>query len=476
MNARLRTPASDRPLPPRPPGHPVWGNLATFRGAIHENLLSSQRAYGDVLRFQIGPKTIVVVTHPDSVEHIVYDNWKNYDQGSGMKETKALLGDGLLTSSGALWRRQRSLVQPALRRSRVCEFADTMARCTEAMLDRWDRELPERDLQGFDAAAEMNRLTLDIAARAQFGASLSEEDARVISESLPPLMREAVRRQFSLAPAPTWMPTPNNRRLAKHIDHLDEVVFRIIENRRRRVAAGGEPGSDLLGLLMSACTEEDGVDNGAGMSDRLLRDESMNLLMAGHETTAQFLAWTWNLLSLYPAARLRVEAEVDAVAAAHGGRGAPTGKDLQSLDYTRRVLDESLRLYPPAWIFRRTAIEDDVVGGFRLPAGSDVLLVPYVIHRHEAFWENPEAFDPDRFLPERSEGRHRCAYVPFGGGPRLCIGMHFALLEALVVVTMVSQRYRLDRVAGPAIQPEASFTLRPKGGVQVIARNRAARS
>jgi cytochrome P450 len=447
-------------LPPRPPGHPLWGNLASFRGPIHDHLLAAQRAHGDVLRFEIGPKRILVVTHPDDVEHIVYDNWQSYGQGSGMEETKALLGDGLLTSSGALWRRQRSLVQPAFRRGRMCAFAGTMAQSVDAMLARWEGSR----LTNFDVAAEMNRLTLDIAASTLFGASLGEEEASIISGSLPPLMREAVRRQFGLWAAPAWMPTPNNRRMLRHIERLNGVVYKIIEERRRRVAAGGDAGTDLLGLLMTACDEESGV----GMSDTLLRDESMNLLMAGHETTAQFLAWTWYLMSLYPDVRLRVEEEVDAIEG-----GVPRGQE--GLEYTRRVLDETLRLYPPAWVFRRTAIVDDVVSGYHVPAGSDVLLVPWVIHRHESFWTNPEAFDPDRFLPERSLGRHRCAYVPFGGGPRLCIGMHFALLEALVVVAMVSRRYRLDRVPGPPVQPEASFTLRPGGGVWMNAYARASR-
>jgi cytochrome P450 len=442
-------------LPPRVPGHPLWGNLATFRGAIHQNLLAAQRAHGDLLRFEIGPRRIFVVTHPAAVEHIVYDNWQNYSQGSGMKETKALLGDGLLTSSGALWRRQRSLAQPAFRRSRMGGFVETMARATSAMLDRWGGQTSGP----FDVAAEMNRLTLEIAARTLFGASLGDGAYEVISRSLPPLMQEAVRRQFGLWAAPTWMPTPNNRRMAAHIERLNEVVYAIIEERRRRVKEGGDAGTDLLGLLMSASDEE----SGTGMTDTLLRDESMNLLMAGHETTAQFLAWTFYLLSAYPEARSRVEAEADSLGE------APGGEDLLALAYTRRVLEESLRIYPPAWIFRRTAIGDDSVAGHSLPAGSDLLLVPFVIHRHPEFWPNAEAFDPDRFLPERAEGRHRCAYVPFGGGPRLCIGMHFAIMEALTIVALVSRRYRLDRVAGPPVLPEASFTLRPKGGVWVKA-------
>ena len=446
-------------LPPRPPGHVLLGNLATFQGPIHQNLLAAQRAHGDVLRFEIGPKRIITVTHPDDMEHIVYKNWKNYSQGSGMEETKALLGDGLLTSSGELWRRQRSLAQPAFRRSRVCLFAQTMTRSVNAMLERWEQRSDH--LRDFDVAVEMNRLTLDVAARAQFGAFLGDAEAAVISSSLPPLMQEAVRRQFGLFVAPTWMPTPNNRRMARHIERLNEVVFRIIEDRRQRVRQGGDAGKDLLGLLMIACDEETGI----GMSDQLLRDESMTLLMAGHETTAQFLEWTWYLLSCYPDVRRRVEEEVDAI--------TKTGEELENLSYTRRVLDESLRLYPPAWIFRRTALEDDIVGGYHIPAGSDVLMVPYVIHRHESFWDNPEAFDPDRFLPERVAERHRCAYVPFGGGPRLCIGMHFASMEALTIVSMVSQRYRLDRVPGPAVMPEASFTLRPGGGVRMKATPRS---
>ncbi len=255
---------------------------------------------------------------------------------------------------------------------------------------------------------------------------------------------------------PLWIPTPRNLAFKRARAELDRVVYDIIASRRRRHA----PKGDLLDMLLAA--REQG--SGEGMTDRQLRDEVMTLLLAGHETTATTLTWTWYLLSKHPGAARKLRAELDVVL---GGRLPGVG-DLPALEYTQRVVRESMRLYPPVWVISRTAIEEDEIGGYTIPAGSILLLSQYAMHRHPDFWENPEGFDPDRFSPERSEGRHRYAYFPFGGGPRLCIGANLAMLETELILAILAQRYRLELLPGHPVEPEPLITLRPRYGMKMM--------
>jgi cytochrome P450 len=331
---------------------------------------------------------------------------------------------------------------------------------TRDMLDGWAEAA--KSGATLDVHAEMTRLSLVIAGQTLFSADLGDASQRVASAFSVALDILNARTQ-SLVVFPKQIPTPENVRLARALKVLEGLTREVVERRRR------QPGehNDLLAMFMEAKD----ADTGESMNDSQLRDELMTMLLAGHETTANALAFTFYLLSRNPAAMTKVAVEVEQVL---GGR-APTAHDAPQLQYTQRVIQESMRLYPPAWIFSRKAIKDDVLGGYRIPAGMTVMMSPYALHRDPRFWENPEGFDPDRFTEERSAGRPKFAYVPFAAGPRMCIGAGFAMLEAQIVVAMVMQQFRVELVPGYKLDLEPMITLRPKGGVQMKLRPASSR-
>jgi cytochrome P450 len=304
----------------------------------------------------------------------------------------------------------------------------------------------------FDVAAEMSRLTLRVVGKTLFSMDLTG-DAAEVGRGLVVALGFLGRRAMGFLPPPVWVPTPASVRFLRARRALDRVVYHIIQTRRRT----GEDAGDFLGMLLAARD----ADTGEGMSDQQLRDEVMTFVLAGHETTAVALAWTWYLLARHPDADARLRAEVAAVL---GGR-APTVEDLPALRYTRMVLEETMRLYPPVWGLGRQAIAADSIGGYPIRAGAPVSMSPYVTHRHPAVWDDPERFDPERFTPERVAARPRFAYLPFSGGPRLCIGNEFALMEATLVLALVAQRYRLVLAPERRVVPQVTLTLRPRGGL-----------
>ena len=320
------------------------------------------------------------------------------------------------------------------------------------MLDRWNANATRGE--PIDVDAEMMRLTLEIVGQALFSVDLSR-DAGALSRAALATLDHVARRARMLLSPPTSVPTPGNRRFVAAVKMLDAAIFALIAARRRKPDAA----DDLLAMLMDARD----ADTGEGMNDRQIRDEIITFLIAGHETVASALVWLWHLLSLHPAVERELGREL---AETLGGR-VPTMADLPHLPYTRAVVDETLRLYPPSWISTRRARADDVVLGKRVAAGSLVVMSPYATHRLPAVWPNPEGFDPDRFLPGAEAGRHRFAYFPFGGGPHLCIGNHFALTEAALIVATVAQRYRLALVPGQAVEVAPLVTLRPKHGMHM---------
>jgi cytochrome P450 len=398
-----------------------------------------------------------LLPHPDHVQRVLQARHTNYKKDMMYERMRPLVGDGLLTSDGDFWRRQRRLAQPAFHKQRLTGFARTMSDATADLLDEWAPLA--RSGAPFDAAAAMMKVTLRIVGRALCSVDLGGE-AEAVGRALTVAL-EVTNERFQQLFMLECLPTAQNRRFKRAVTTLDGVVNEIIEARRE----SGEDAGDLLSMLMAARDEE----TGEAMDDRQLRDEVMTMLLAGHETTANLLAWTWYLLSKNPAVARRLEEEVDRVLA---GR-VPTVEDLPRLDYARMVVDEVLRLYPPAWLISREAIEEDEIGGFHIPKGSIVMLSPYVTHRHPAFWENPEGFDPERHTAERVKARHRYAFFPFAGGPRQCIGNAFALMEAQIILAMVIQRYRLHLVPGHEVAPDPSVTLRPHPGVIVTAQARA---
>jgi cytochrome P450 len=406
---------------------------------------------GDVVRIQIGFWSIYFFSHPDHIKHILQDNSQNYSKGEVAEFFKPLIGEGLATSEGALWRRQRRLAQPAFHRQRLATFAAIMTDCTVSMLERW-RTHTENG-QPLDVAAEMARVTFDIVGRTLFSTDISsraDEVRRALTTA-----REHIIRQANFPLSLAKLPTRRNRRFWQAIHVLDQVVYSIIAERRRERKNTG----DLLSMLLLARDEE----TGEAMSDKHLRDEVITFLLAGHETTAIALTWTWYLLSMHPEVERKLRAELAEVL---GGR-TPTAKDLPNLKYTRMVIEEALRLYPPGWIMSRNAIGDDEIGGYHIPAKATVVMSQYVTHRHPAFWENPEGFNPERFTPECSAGRPRYAYFPFAGGPRQCIGNEFALMEAQLVVATVAQQYRLHLVPGHPVEPNPVLILRPRDGLMM---------
>jgi cytochrome P450 len=451
---------------PGPRGSLLAGSLFQLRRDPLATLLDGARRFGDVVQFRFGPALAHVlghlVAHPDGIKRVLEENVHNYVKGHTNEPVRAVVGDGLFTSEGELWLRQRRIVQPTFRHQHLERFAGVMTGTATAMLDGWDGRHERTGV--IDLAAEMNRLTVTVAARTLFSADLTR-DAPAVGRTVIELDHEAMRRVRSIlfwivGTAIDRLPLPANRRYGEGVRRLERVVYRLIAERR----SGGSEHDDLLGILMAARDEE----SGAGMSDRQVRDEVMTFLLAGYMTTANALSWTWYLLARHPEVVARLEDEVEQVA---GGR-LPGHGDLSRLPYVTAVARESLRLYPPAWLFEREAVADDQIGGFRIPAGSVVLVSPFVTHRHPAFWDDPERFDPERFTAERTAPRPKHAYLPFGAGRRSCIGSAFALMELVLVVATIAQRYRLQLASDEPVELAPLMTLRPRGSIPVRLRPR----
>ena len=440
--------------PPGVSGMTLFRMMPLFRRDPLQTLTSLTRQFGDVVRMK-GLWTAYQFNHPRDIEHILQTNYRNYRKSKFYAEGKSSIGNGLLISEGDFWRRQRRLAQPAFHRQRIAGFAKIMTDSTEAMLEAW-QPLAQRG-EPLNISTQMMRLTLRIVGFALFSTDLSQ-DTDTVGRSLAIAREHLIRRTWQPIRLPISIPTRRNRNYRQAIRAADTVIYGILaERRRQRIDATAT--DDLLTMLMDARDEE----TGEAMSDKQLRDEAMTIMVAGHETTALALSWTWYLLSQHTEVERKLHAELAAIL---DGR-APTLEDIPKLKYTVMVIEEAMRLYPPAWVIGRTAINDDFVSGYRIEAKSEIILLPYVTHRHPDFWENAEDFDPERFSPERSEGRLRYAYFPFGGGPRQCIGNNFAMMEAILVLAMVAQKYRLRLVPNQTVEPEPSVTLHARHGIQM---------
>jgi cytochrome P450 len=437
-------------------GPPFFGQVfGAWRDPIG-TMMSGMLDHGDVMFFRFGPFKYFVLSDPAAIKHVLTDNAKNYVKSRNYQGLRILFGQGLLTSEGEFWKRQRRLAQPAFHRERLAGLARSMASETRRMLDRWRAEGTERAC----AHAEMMRLTFAIVGRTLFSTDV-DGDSSAIGEALTVGLHWTNDYAESLVRIPPWVPTPANLEFRRAQKTLDDLVYRIIAERKR----SGELGDDLLGMLMAA-TDETGNER---MDDKQLRDEVLTLVLAGHETTANLLAFTFHMLSLHPEWDRRVAEEARAVL----GDREPTFEDMPKLKIARLVLEETMRLYPPVWTFERQALADDVVLGYALPKDAIVGISPYALHRNPKLWDNPEGFDPERFLPERSEGRSKYAYLPFGGGPRTCIGNNFAMTEALIILSMVAREHRLTRAPGHRLVLDPAVTLRPKEGIAVTIGPRA---
>lgn len=440
-------PRSSLDLPPGPKGRPLVGNLLDYARRPLGFLSECSRRYGDVVSLKFPGPPACLLAHPDQIEEVLVKNNRNFIKDRIVRSQLKFLGNGLLLSEGDFWRRQRRLAQPAFHRQRIDAYGETMVAYTERMLEGWC------DGETRDVHQDMMRLTLEIVAKTLVDADISgeaEEVGRALGEIMTHLSDEGGGPFLRMLPES--LPTPGNRRFRRANQRLDSFVHGIIDERR----ASGRDAGDLLSMLLHA---ED--ENGERMSKEQLRDEVMTIVLAGHETTAIALSWTWCLLGQHPEVAAKLRAELQEVL----GDRPPEMSDLPHLSYTDAVIKESMRLYPPAWAIGREVLEDCELGGYRIPAKTQLFISQWVVHHDPRFFENPYAFDPNRWLDGLEKRLPRFAYFPFGGGPRLCIGQSFAKMEAALLLATIARKFDLTPATTREIRPQPSITLRPKGGV-----------
>lgn len=439
--------ASNGKIAPGPKGGLLLGNVTAFQKDPLGLIADSAREYGDVVRFRLGPQVAHLVNHPDHAAHVLQKNFDNYDKNSrSTRSIKRVCGESLLTSNGEVWRRQRKMVQPAFHHQSIKGFAELMAESCENMLNRWSDE-PEVSTR--DVSSEMMRLTYTIVARALFSADLSG-DAGKIEPAMRILLDHTFERLSKIFAFPGWAPTPKNRQFHRALEDVDNTVTEIIEQHRSH----SSEQNDLLSMLMGIRDE----DTGEGLDELEIRNETVTLLISGHETTSNALTWTLHLLSKHPEIQDRLRGELLQTL---DGR-TPCLEDIPKLEFTTKVIQESMRLYPPIWIMERNVIEEDVIDGYLIPKGSSMVICPWTMHRHPAFWDEPEEFRPDRFGDSVNP-----AYMPFGAGQRFCIGNEFAMLEARIIIAMILQRYRVSPIPDARIEPMPGIALSPRYGLPI---------
>jgi cytochrome P450 len=452
MATYAKTPFVPRVRPPGPKPHFLIGNfplgsrdpLGTFTRWAGE--------FGDIFYYRAIYLPVFFLNRPDLIEQFLITQNENFGKDRVIQNSRWFLGEGLLTSEGPAWLRQRRLCQPAFHRERIASYAEPMTSFTEEMLAHW------QDGETRDIHQDMMQLTLRIVAKVLFGVEV-EAETRKVSAALNALMQYSSGARMVLPPWFRFLPLPALARVRKSVRQLDETVFSIIQHHHSQ----NGHGNDLLSILMSIRDED-----GSRMSDQHLRDEIMTFMLAGHETTALALSWTWYLLSQNPEAEQKLHRELNTVLA---GR-IPGYEDLPRLPYTDKVLKESMRLYPPAWGVGRVAIRNCTLDGYEVPAGANVVASQWVMHRNPRYFPNPNVFNPDRWSLEMTRSLPKFAYFPFGGGPRLCIGAGFATMEAALLLATIAQKIQLKHAPGHKAVPVPSITLRPKYGMQMTLQNR----
>lgn len=452
----LKDPAAGARTAPGPRGTPGLGSLVPYRRDPAQFLLRLQRDHGQLSRLRMGPYTVHLATSPDAVRRVLTENQSNYVRGKLYDQFRLVMGTGLLTSDGLAWRGHRRAVQPAFAKNAIEAIIPNVVEATSEMITRW--EAAERAGEPVDLVTEMMRLTLVTLSKSLFGYDISARTGllkQVVDDSIEVMFPHGYVTEM----LPTWLPTARNRLIRKNRRIYDQVVADIRANH----AETGE------GVLVRLAERARDPETGEPWSDREIRDELLTIYLAGHETTATAACWTLHSVATHRAVREELEGELGKVL----GGADPGAGELPTLDYTRMVIEESLRLYPPIWLYPRDAVEDDVLDGYHIPGGSSLLLSPLVSHRNPAVWENPEAFDPLRFTPEAVRARPRMAYFPFGGGPRMCIGNLMAMLELKIILAMVCQRFRLEPVPGELLRYGGSLiSLRPMSEMWVRLRSR----
>lgn len=433
---------------PGPPRYQAIGNVRAFLNNRPEFLADIWRRYGDYARFQLGVFDVYLINDPELIRHVLM-NYPEFDKTPAIRFLSHILGNGIFLSGGEFYRRQRRLMQPAFQPKRIATYADIMLQIAAQTAARW-READEIDIH-----TEMMRHTLNVAAQTLFQTDIDRVCER-ITESINVLLPFVDRIAKPTGALQMWLPTEANRRFRKARARLDELIYDMIRDHRE----SGEDRGDLLSMLIMAQDDDSG---GTRMTDEQVRDEVITVLFAGHETTAVALSWLWHMLYDHPAVEARLHAELDTVLE---GR-APTADDVPRLTYTRQVVSETLRLYPPAPMMDRITTRPWDTGRFIVPKGKYIFLSPYTMQRHPEYWPQPERFDPGRWTPEAVGSRPKFAYFPFGGGPRVCIGEQFAWTEMILTIAALAQQFRLERVRLEPPRTEPIVSLRPESGVKM---------
>jgi cytochrome P450 len=411
------------------------------------------REYGDAVRVAIGPKKLYIFNHPDHAKHVLADNAENYHKGIGYTEAKRALGDGLLTSEGALWREQRRTIQPVFQHKRIAAQAGVIVDETLSLVERL--RVHSGSGRAVDVLTEVTALTLGV-----LGATLLDADLGAfasVEHSFEAVQDQAMFEMETLGLVPRWLPLKGQREFRRARADLQRIVDILVAQRKANPIQAGD---DVLTRLIAST----GRESDRRVGDRRMRDELVTLLLAGHETTASTVGWTLDLVSKHPEVRDRLHEEAVAV---YGDR-RPSYEDLNNLRYTHMVLQEAMRLRPPVWILPRRALAEDEVGGYHVPAGAEVLICPYTLHRHPRYWPEPDSFTPERFDPDVPVDRPRYAHIPFGAGPRFCVGNHLGMMEATFIISTVMRDLRLSRVPGREAKPEPMMSLRLGGGLPMF--------
>jgi len=442
--------STTKKVPLAPGSHWLLGHLPQFRRDMLGFISYCAHQVGEMVTIRLGPRRFILVSSPDVIEQVLVTENRHFRKDDDFQLLRPSLGNGLLLSEGEFWLRQRRLIQPTFLRSRIEAYTGSMVEQTTRLVANW------RDGETRDIHADMMHLTLDIIAKVLMDVD-SVEQFEQVGEALDVIMTDFIRRLESFFRPPFWLPIPANFRLRRAVRGLDDIINPITHERR----VSGKDRGDLLSALLRVRDE-----GGAGMTDKQLRDEAMTLFLAGHDTTAVTLTWAWYLLARHPGVYDALQDELKAVL---GGR-PPTAADVPRLVYTGRVVQEVMRLYPPAYVMGRQAVAPCELAGYRLPAGATVLMSQWVTHRDPRWWDEPERFRPDRWADGLAKRLPRFAYFPFGGGPRLCIGAEFGRLEAVLVLAALAQRVRFALVPGPPVVPAPGITLRPGGKVEAVVR------
>lgn len=444
-----------------PPGPPLTATPHLLRQLWTDRIgmmTEAARDHGDAVRLRMGPKTLYLFNSPEAAKHVLADNAANYVKGIGLVQARRAIGDGLLTSSGELWKTQRALIRPAFQHKRIVAQAGVVAKAAGELVQRLQLLAGTGPV---DVGRELTTLTLGVLGHALLDSELGGADglADHIGHAFESVQDQAMWEMVTLSAVPTWVPLPGQLRFRAARDRLEVIVRDLVAERATRPG-----GDDVLSRLVASARSEADPEVG-----RLrIRDELVTLLLAGHETTASTLSWVLHLLDRHPEVADRVHAEAVEVL----GDRLPDHEDLMRLTYTGQVVQEAMRLFPPVWILPREALADDEVAGYHVPAGSDVVVCPYTMHRHPGLWPDPERFDPDRFAPDAAADRPRYAYIPFGGGPRFCVGSQLGTMEAVFATALLARDLRLTGVPGREVTPEPMLSLRVRDGLSMTVHRR----